>query len=258
MRLAHAAGAPVTVRVGSEAAPVSSLRVTSTDRGVSVATEDGRLGIAVVEHLFAALGGLGIRSGVAISVEGGEVPLLDGGANELARALLVLELPRSRPSLRVTHGATLHSGDSTYVFEPRDGVELEVEVEFPGVGREAAHFDGNADTFVSEIAPARTFGYAAEEQQLRARGLARGAHPHSVLVLDDCGHAVPPSAPRQPLELARHKLLDLVGDLYLHGGPPLGRLVARRPGHRATHQLVALALAEGILERIFENPPGEG
>ncbi|MFO0670222.1 MAG: UDP-3-O-acyl-N-acetylglucosamine deacetylase [Polyangiaceae bacterium] len=103
-------------------------------------------------------------------------------------------------------------------------------------------------TSVRRIAPARTFVEERELALMLASGQSATADPESVVVLGaETVHAA--GRPFSADEPARHKLLDLIGDLALHGGPPRGEIVARRPGHAATHVAVARALADGILAR---------
>ncbi len=238
---------PLVFAHGPGAAPIAELCVVRTDRGVCV--EAPRIGLKVdlVEHLCAALAGLGVRRDLAVAVIGGEVPLLDGGARELAAALQALELPREPAPLRVARAGEIKVEDAVYRFAPAAGPRLEVEVCFPGVGTEHASYEDDAQRFMREIAPARTFGYAREAEELRAQGRARHVDPSAVLVLGPDGESLLASAPRAPGELARHKLLDLMGDLFLHGGPPRGLISATRPGHAATHRAVREALDRGLL-----------
>jgi UDP-3-O-[3-hydroxymyristoyl] N-acetylglucosamine deacetylase len=151
----------------------------------------------------------------------------------------------------VVTAGTVAVGDSVYVFEPGPRRRLEVEVVFdaPAIGTQRAEWNGTFETFVSDIAWARTFGFRRDATELSARGRARGANPDVVMILDDDGLVEPPGASARPSEFARHKLLDLVGDLYLFGGPPCGTVFAQRPGHAATHRAVAVAIGRGILER---------
>jgi UDP-3-O-[3-hydroxymyristoyl] N-acetylglucosamine deacetylase len=203
-----------------------------------------------VEHLLSALAGLHVRSGVRIEVIGGEVPLLDGGARELGLGLRALAPSRAEPPLRITRSETIEIGASRYHFAPGDRVELEVSVDFAGVGKQSARHDGDPSRFLQHIAPARTFGFEREAEELERSGRARWVDPHVVLVLDDEGRARPPAAPPGPNELARHKLLDLMGDLYLFGGPPIGRISAELPGHGASHAAAAQALERGVIAPI--------
>ena len=230
----------------------AELELVHSDRGVRVAHRKTGFELELVEHLFAALGGLSIQHGLSIAVDGPEVPLLGGGALEMSRGLLELSVPPSAPALIVERDDELLHEGSIYRFGVADGVALDVEVDFPETGTEAAAWRGDAASFVTEIAPARTFGFLREARLLWSAGRARHVDPRAVLVLDAEGRAAGSTAPRQPGELARHKLLDLIGDLYLYGGPPRGRLSATRPGHAATHAVVRKALDRGTLAQHAE------
>lgn len=245
--LARRAGPIALARAGREV-PLGELSVARADRGVALA--GGGLEVDLVEHLAAALGALGIRRDLLVTVDGPELPLLDGGAARWFDALATLDLSPSPPSLVVAERATLRAGESTYRFEPADAVEIEVDVSFahPMAGDRRAAWSGDARDFRERIAPCRTFGFAREAEALARAGRARGVDRNAVLVLTDDG-VLDGCAPPRPGELAGHKLLDLVGDLALHGGPPRGRIVAERPGHAATHAAVRAALAQGILAR---------
>ncbi|HVY48608.1 MAG TPA: UDP-3-O-acyl-N-acetylglucosamine deacetylase, partial [Minicystis sp.] len=155
--LARADGAITIAQRGAEAS-IDELVVVGADRGGTVATRDGRVRVELVEHLFAALGGLGVRDGVRVDVEGDELPLLDGGARAFADALLELDPPRAPPRLEIARAATLTSGRASYAFWPGDAVELDVAVDFRApIGRTSARWSGDAADFVARIAPARTF-----------------------------------------------------------------------------------------------------
>lgn len=248
VRLSRAEG-PVVFRTALGDARVDELQVVRSDRGVRVRSERTALDVDTVEHLFAALGGLSLRSGVAIEVDGPEMPLLDGAALAFARALAELSPPPSPPALRVLHEGVVNVGASSYALSPGDGVALEVEVSFdaPRIGTQMASWRGSAESFVTDVAWARTFGFRRDADALLRSGRARAVDPTAVMVLDDTGAVEPPGEPARPGEFARHKLLDLVGDLYLFGGPPRGTVRATRPGHAATHRAVTQALARGIL-----------
>lgn len=245
-----AAAGPLLFRLGPDEASLDELTVVRADQGVCLRARNGTHSVDLCEHLLSALAGTSIRSGLIVTLPGPEVPLLDGGAVELSRALLALGLRREPPRLAVVERGELGDGASRYQFEPADETELEVEVEFAGAGRQRAVLGADVARYLSEVAPARTFGFAEDADELRSRGRARHVDPSAVVVLDQAGRALAPSAPLEPGELGRHKLLDLMGDLYLYGGPPRGRVRALRPGHAATHRVVRRALEAGLLRRI--------
>jgi UDP-3-O-[3-hydroxymyristoyl] N-acetylglucosamine deacetylase len=229
--------------------PLSACAVRSADRGVRIGPREGGFDVESVEHLFAALGAWQVRRDLDIHVTGGEVPLADGGAARFAAAVASLNPPRARSPLRVVQSGKVEIAESIYAFEPGPEPILAVEVHFEAraIGTERASWDGSFERFVSDVAWARTFGFRRDAADLLARGRALGADAHAVMVLDDEGRVEPPDAPARPSEFARHKLLDMIGDLYLFGGPPLGAVSAIRPGHAATHRAVALALERGLL-----------
>ena len=250
----------VRLAVGDVEADVAGWRVLASERSTTIGVGSARL--ETVEHLFAALAGAGVRRGLTVSIEGGEVPLADGGAArffDLVRGLVPggAGVPAEPPSLRIVRAETVTCGASVYRFlPPQRGAaasETRVEVHFVALAA-AARFDqravwsGDADDFRAHIAPARTFAYARDVDELARLGLARHVDPESVVVLPEGGAAAFSGArPAADDEPARHKLLDLIGDLYLHGGPPAGTVRVERPGHRATHAAVAEAFRRGAL-----------
>lgn len=237
----------VRLRAGGVEARIDELVVASTARATTVEACGGGLRVGMVEHLFAALAGLGIRGGVTIDVDGPEMPLLDGAAGVWCEALSELGIPSKTPRLRVAREAVLDIGDSRYELSPADHMEVEVRLVFPDLrALPHARWTGDADDFRARIATARTFALASDMGELAKLGLARHVDPACVVVLaPDAVHCS--GKPYSADEPARHKLLDLMGDLYLHGGPPLGRVRAVRPGHWANLQAVRRAWQEGAL-----------
>jgi UDP-3-O-[3-hydroxymyristoyl] N-acetylglucosamine deacetylase len=133
------------------------------------------------------------------------------------------------------------------VFEPNTRCELDVTVEFAGLGVQRARWSGEPAEFRANIAPARTFGFAREAELLRRSGRAAHVDLDAVLVFDDRGQPLNGACPPKSNELARHKLLDLLGDSYLWGGPVRGTIRATRPGHRANHEVFRTAIETGLL-----------
>jgi UDP-3-O-[3-hydroxymyristoyl] N-acetylglucosamine deacetylase len=243
---------PVVFRTPHGEATIDELAVVRADYGVRVTCDSIGFDADGVEHLLSALGGLRVTSGVAIELTGAELPLLDGAALEFAQAIEELRPPRTGgPSLRVVEPGVVELGASTYSFLPGATVALEVEIDFAeaAIGVQRFAWGGDTGSFIADVAWARTFGFRRDGPALMRAGRARGVDPSRVMVLDGDGAVEPPGTPARPGEFARHKLLDLVGDLYLFGGPPIGEVRATRPGHGATHRAVAAALERGILAK---------
>ena len=241
---------PVTLWTGSIGARIDELRIASTTRATTVEAHGGAFRLATVEHALAALGGLGVYDGLEMHVDGPELPLLDGGAGAWCDAVAQLGVTASTPRARVTRRAALAIGASRYEFTPADRVVVEVRLELDGFSERAvvpeARWEGDGADFRARIAPARTFALARDFDALVAGGLARHVDPTSVVVLTP-GGALHAGRPFEPDEPARHKLLDLVGDLYLCGGPPVGRVRAVRPGHAANAEAVRRACEEAVV-----------
>jgi UDP-3-O-[3-hydroxymyristoyl] N-acetylglucosamine deacetylase len=245
--LLEACDGPVRLRANGLEAVLDDLAVLSTARATTVDALGGRLRVRTVEHLLAALAGLGVHEGVAVVVDGPEMPLLDGGARVWCGALNGLGAKRAKSKLRVAREAVIQTGLSRYEFAPSAAIAVEVVLELDDIRiAPRAFWNGDPDDFLARIAPARTFAFSHEADELIRRGLARYVNPESVVLIAPeaiyCGG--PPFSSDEP---ARHKLLDLLGDIYLRGGPPLGRLRAFRPGHAANARAFAQAYAEGVL-----------
>ncbi|HSY24998.1 MAG TPA: UDP-3-O-acyl-N-acetylglucosamine deacetylase [Polyangiaceae bacterium] len=233
---------------GSEQAEIAELSVASTNRATTVEACGGHLRIATIEHALAALAGLAHYGGLAIHVDGPEMPLLGGGAREWCEALGEIDLATAAvPPMRIARRAVLHAGASTYEFVPGEATDIAVRVDFddPRLAPVAA-WHGDPRDFRDRIAPARTFAFERDLGELVRSGLARHVAPEAVVVVTP-GAILSAGAPFAEDEPARHKLLDLLGDLYLHGGVPLGALRAVRPGHAANARIFAQARAEGVL-----------
>ena len=220
------------------------------DERTTVARFPGGAEVTSIEHLLAALAGTGAFTGVRATIEGDELPLLDGAAASLARAIeSVRDRSSDAPRARIARTATIEAHGGRYHFQPATNVERTVEVDYPASRfgralRGTASWDGDVASFHATIAPARTFGAARELDSLRASGRAAHVPPGVVVALDVDD---PRWAPRDAEEPVRHKLLDLIGDLAAVGATLVGSVCAYRPSHRASHAALARARAEGVI-----------
>lgn len=200
--------------------------------------------LATVEHLLAALAGTGV-SQAELWVEGDEIPLLDGSALPWVEAIAEAGLRRVGPRVAPALPAgplTLRRGLSFIVLLPADALHVGVAVEYPqpAIGRQVFSLALTPTAFVNEVAPARTFGFREQVEQLRAAGLIQGGGLDNALVCEGDRWLNPPL--RYPDEPARHKLLDLLGDLALVGLPHHAQVFAYRGSH-GLHTALAAALA---------------
>jgi UDP-3-O-[3-hydroxymyristoyl] N-acetylglucosamine deacetylase len=223
-------GAPV-IPVSPAALRSSMLSTALEARGASVQT---------IEHLMAALWNAGAQD-VRVELDGPEVPILDGSAAPWVDLLGARSCPWVGPPLR--RPLVLREGSSWVAALVSQELRFSCGIEFPDpIGAGWVSFAVRRGSFRDEVAPARTFAGRSEVERLRASGGLRGGDLTCALVFDEGGWLNPPL--RFADEPARHKLLDLIGDLALLGAIPRAHYVAFRAGHRL-HGRLALALARG-------------
>jgi len=209
---------------------------------VSYATSLMRQGVLIstTEHLLSALIGMGVDN-VIVELDNLELPILDGSALPYVQAFQEVGIKtqrRRRESIRVLSPIEVREGNKFIGVYPGSGYRIQYTIEFPlPIGRQESSIDLAAETYGTFIAPARTFGYKADEKKLRDMGLIRGASPENAIVLGSNG---PENGPlRFSDEYVRHKVLDLIGDLALAGRRIEGHVVAERAGHAMHTALVA-------------------
>ena len=214
---------------------------------VSYATSLMRQGVLIstTEHLLSALIGMGIDN-VIVELDNLELPILDGSALPYVEAFLNAGIRiqrRRRETIRVLRAIEVREGNKFIGVYPGSGYSIQYTIVFPPpIGRQSAFIDLAAETFGTAIAPARTFGYKADEQRLRDMGLIRGADAQNAIILGANG---PENGPlRFADEYVRHKVLDLIGDLALAGRRIEGHVVAERAGHAMHTALVSRLLKD--------------
>lgn len=211
------------------------------DTDYATTLRHGGENIRTVEHLLSALHAAGVTN-LLIKVHG-EIPVLDGSALEFCRTLAevgVIDQGASRRELVVDRRYEVGSGEKTMIVEPYDGFAVSYFLRYPPpIGEQSYEFElSNLAAYVTEIAPARTFGFLRDLKMLNELGLGSGGRlDNFILVGDD---DVVNTELRFPDEFARHKILDVIGDLYLLGFPIRGKITARLTGHRDNIALLRL------------------
>jgi len=239
---------------GSPRIPANLDHVADTELGTTLALPDGTARVMTVEHLLAALAAAGI-SNVVVEIDGPEPPILDGSFGPYLAAIEaagVAEQDADVPVIRIRRPVTASgSQGSSYVAAPATDLRISATIDFshPTIGRQYGSFELGKGVFRDELAQARTFGFRAQAQALRERGLAKGSSLENTVVLDDDG--VMNDGLRFPDEFLRHKVGDMVGDLALLGAKLQGHVVADRPSHEGN-----VALARAILEEDRRSPEG--
>jgi len=204
--------------------------------------------VSTVEHIMAALAGLGIQNAL-IDINGPEVPILDGSARPFVAGLVdrgLRDLDAPVRALRVLKPVSVYQGDSAAHLLPAKGLEINFQIEFPdaAIGRQNKTLTMSNGTFVRELADSRTFCRASDVAFMRDNGLALGGTYDNAVVVDGAA-ILSPGGLRHSDEAVRHKMLDALGDLALAGAP----LLARYEGNRAGH-----ALTNKLLRKLFSDP----
>ncbi len=222
------------------AVPVSVDNVTET--GYNTTLTAGGRSIRTVEHLLSALHGFGITN-LLVKTED-EVPALDGSALELCKQIReagVTDQDSPVDPVRVREKIVVGQPGEAQEFisiEPADHLIIDYTLEYPKpVGRQKVHFElTSPDRYIEEISPARTFAFVGELRKMSEMGLASGGRLDNAILVDD--QKIVNTTLRFADEFARHKILDLIGDLYLLGRPVLGHVIASKTGHSDNLALV--------------------
>ena len=204
--------------------------VTTTNRGTKL--QDGDWSVGTLEHMMAALYALGITN-CLVKLDGPEVPILDGSAKPYVEAIASVGIDEQEADVKtwvVTEPIHFEQGQSSLTIEPADHYEVEVKVNYHrrALGEQNASLTNLSD-FAEAISQARTFCFLGEILPLLCVGLIKGGSLKNALVLSAFGPLRPLRYPNEP---ARHKLLDLIGDLALSGVYIQGKITAVCPGHK--------------------------
>ncbi len=209
----------------------------------------GAARVSTIEHLMAAFAGLGVDNAL-VEIDESEVPAADGSALPFVAAIRdagIARLGAARRVIKIVETVRLGDGAGWAEFAPtnRRCLDLDVEIAFPGaIGRQRIALPLNSPIFEREIASARSFGFLRDAEQLWRQGLALGASFENCVIFDG-ERVLNPRGLRFPDEMARHKMLDAIGDLALAGAPIHGAFRSYRGGH-------GLNLA--LIERLMTTP----
>jgi len=242
----HRVDLPEVVDIPAQAAMVRDTRMASV-------LGEGAGRVSTVEHLMSALAGLGIDN-LHVDLTAEEVPIMDGSAATfiyLLRSAGIEEQNAPKKFLRVLKTVEVSEGEGEQAkwarLEPHDGFALAFSIDFrhPAISSTSnfAEIDFATQSYVKEIARARTFGFVNEVEALRSMGLARGGSLDNAIVMDEY-RVLNTDGLRYDDEFVKHKILDAVGDLYLIGKPLVARYVACKSGHALNNQLALSLLAQ--------------
>ncbi len=205
--------------------------------------------MGTVEHLMSALAGLGIDN-VHVDVDAEEIPIMDGSAAPfvfLLQSAGMIEQEAPKRFIRVKKTIEVNEGDKWARLSPYEGFRLEFSILFnhPAVDKSGTQvaIDFFEQSYIREIARARTFGFTQDVEAMRAKGLALGGSLENAIVMDEY-RVLNAEGLRVPDEFVRHKVLDAIGDLYLAGAPLLACFSAHKSGHGLNNKLLRSLLAD--------------
>ena len=223
---------------------------------VSYATSLMRQGVLIstTEHLLSVLYSMGIDNAY-IAIDNLEVPILDGSGLPFVKLIQeagIRTYRRRKRYLRIRRPVSVEGGGKRISILPSDSFLLTCDIFFdhPCVGRQAMDIEVTPERYATDIAPARTFGFSWELDQMRDMGLIRGASLENAVCFDRKS-VMNPGGLRFPDECCRHKVLDLIGDLALIGKPLLGHVIAERAGHAMHAALVSKIMSDPSLYEIL-------
>lgn len=231
--------------------PANAMGVGDT-RMASVLEKDG-VRVSTVEHLMSACAGLGIDN-LIVDLTAEEIPIMDGSAASFVFLLQqggYVEQPAAKRFIRVTRPVEVREGQGVHEkwarLEPYHGYRLSFFIEFnhPAIDStgQTAEVDLGFESYIEEIARARTFGFMQDVEMLRGMGLARGGSLENAIVMDEF-RILNSGGLRYQNEFVRHKILDAMGDLYLAGHPLLASYTAHKSGHGLNNKLLRALFAD--------------
>ena len=213
------------------------------DTSLSTSLIKNNIKISTVEHLMAAFFGLGIDNAY-VDVDASEIPIMDGSSGPfvfLIQSAGIEELDAPKKFIKIKEKVKIQDGDKFACLEPYDGFKVSFGINYNHPFFKEDHkfleIDFANHSFVKEIARARTFGFMSDYEMMRTRNLARGASLDNAVVLNDYS-VVNEGGLRYSNECVKHKILDVVGDLYLLGYNILGHFQGYKSGHALNNRLL--------------------
>lgn len=219
------------------------------DTRLSSTLEHNGAKVSTVEHLMAALAGLGIDN-LYVDLSAAEVPIMDGSASPfvfLLQSAGIEEQNAAKKYIRIKKVVEVHDGDKWVRFEPYNGFKLSFTIAFDHpvfeTSSQSITLDLAQASFVKDISRARTFGFMQDVETLRTNGLALGGSMDNAIVMDEY-RVLNSDGLRYEDEFVKHKVLDAIGDLYLLGYPLIGAFTAHKSGHALNNRLLRTLLAD--------------
>ena len=210
--------------------------------------------VSTVEHLMSAFAGLGIDN-IYVDLDAAEVPIMDGSSAPfvfLIKAAGIQEQQAAKKFLRVKSPVSVEVDGKSLLLSPFDGFKVNFSIDFShpffNASNQYLSINFSESSYTREVSRARTFGFMADFEQIKKNNLAKGSSLDNAVVFDEF-NVMNKDGVRYPEEPLKHKILDVIGDLYLLGYPIIGELTANKSGHALNYKLLqALLLNESAYE----------
>lgn len=219
-------------------------------RGTTI--QSGDVQIHTIEHILSACFALEIDN-LIIEIDNNEPPIMDGSAKVIAQKIMesgIKELDADKDFYTLKEPVTFISGNTKIVAYPSDKLEIDCTIGYdhPFLSNQQAKFEITRESYLNDIAPARTFCFDFEIEALQSNGLARGGSLDNAIVIGPSG-----IYNKEPLrfdnEFVRHKILDLIGDISLAGKPIKAKLVAEKPGHKSNVSFIKEFVSKAVIDK---------
>ncbi|MFS4437336.1 UDP-3-O-acyl-N-acetylglucosamine deacetylase [Paracoccaceae bacterium GXU_MW_L88] len=231
--------------------------VENTTLCTRIAGENG-VTLSTIEHIMAALAGCGVHNAL-VSVDGPEVPIMDGSSQRFVRAIREAGLRRLDAPLyaiEILKPVRYEDGAASAELHPHDGFAIDFTIDFDdaAIGHQEIKLDMSNGQFMRELSDCRTFCRRGDVDMMQQNGLALGGGLENAVVVEG-DKVLNPEGFRRSNECVRHKALDAVGDLGLAGHPILGHYIGNRAGHGITNRLLHTLFAQPDAWRLVEVSP---
>ena len=219
-------------------------------RGTTI--QSGDVQIHTIEHILSACFALEVDN-LIIERDNNEPPIMDGSAKVIAQKIMesgIKELDADKDFYTLKEPVTFISGNTKIVAYPSDNLEIDCTIGYdhPFLSNQQAKFEITRESYLNDIAPARTFCFDFEIEALQSNGLARGGSLDNAIVIGPSG-----IYNKEPLrfdnEFVRHKILDLIGDISLAGKPIKAKLVAEKPGHKSNVSFIKEFVSKAVIDK---------
>lgn len=238
------------VRRGDTVTDIPALSQFVGETVLSTTLAKGDVKISTIEHLMSAFAGLGIDNAY-VDIDAAEIPIMDGSAAPfvfLIQSAGIEEQSAPKRFIRIKKTVEVQEGDKFARISPYQGFKVCLEIAFNNKlieqSGQRAIFDFSSASYVKAVSRARTFGFLADYERIRAMNLAKGASLDNAIVIDDY-RILNEDGLRYTDEFVKHKILDAIGDLYLMGGLLLGEFQGYKTGHAMNDKLLKAVMADG-------------